>query len=149
MFDAGELRLVLLLLMQAEPRHGYDLIRDIEERSGGSYAPSPGIVYPTLTMLEEIGHIAATQSEGAKRLYAITVEGRAYLDERRAEAEHAMARIEALAQRTSQVELGPVWRAMQNLKAVLQQRMTGQTDKQILFAAADLIDEAARKIERL
>ncbi len=149
MFDAGELRLVLLLLLEIQPRHGYDFIRDIEERTGGAYAPSPGVIYPTLTLLEDIGHIAETTSEGAKRLYSITPSGQAYLAERRTEADAAMARLDALGAERSRTESGPVWRAMQNLKAVLRQRLAANEDKQTLFDVAELLDEAARKIERL
>ena len=69
MFDGGELRLVLLKLIADEPRHGYDLIKAIEEMTGGAYAPSPGVVYPTVSMLEDIGFIAERESEGAKKLF--------------------------------------------------------------------------------
>jgi len=149
MFDAGELRLVLLLLLEKQPRHGYDLIRDIEERTGGAYAPSPGVVYPTLTLLEDIGHIEEKRAEGPKRLFSILPAGVAYLDERRAEAEAALARLTALGAESSRIDSGPVSRAMQNLKAVLQQRLSGTPGKQVPFDIAELIDEAARKIERL
>ena len=149
MFDNGELRLVLLLLLEQQPRHGYDLIRAIEERTGGAYAPSPGVVYPTLTLLEDQEHIAQAVSEGSKRLYAITPAGLAHLEERRAEAEQALARLDALGAETSRLDTGPVSRAMQNLKTALQQRLADVPDKQLLFDVAELIDEAARKIERL
>ena len=75
MFDGGELRLVLLKLIAEQPRHGYDLIREIEERTGGAYAPSPGVVYPTLTMLDDMGLIEEQKTEGAKKLFAITDAG--------------------------------------------------------------------------
>ena len=83
-FDGGELRLVLLALLEGQPRHGYDLIREIEERTGGAYAPSPGVVYPTLTMLDELGQIDEVKEEGARKRYAITDAGRSHLDEKRA-----------------------------------------------------------------
>jgi DNA-binding PadR family transcriptional regulator len=149
MFEGGELRLVMLLLMEIEPRHGYDIIREIETRTGGVYAPSPGIVYPTLTLLEEIGQVEARPSEGAKKLFAITPAGLVHLNENRAEAQAALARLEALAQKDAALDTGPVFRAMSNLKAALRQRLTGLPDKQLLFSVADAIDEAARKIERL
>jgi hypothetical protein len=76
-FESTELRLVLLALIGEQPRHGYDLIKAIEERSGGSYAPSPGVVYPTLTMLQDMGLIEEQAAEGAKRLFAITDAGQA------------------------------------------------------------------------
>jgi len=149
MFEGGELKLVLLELMEAQQRHGYELIREIETRTGGAYAPSPGIVYPTLTMLEEMDHIQATVSDGAKRAFVLTEAGRAFLAEHRAEADVAMARLDALREESALTDSGPVWRAMQNLKSVLEQRLDGKAEKELLFAAADLIDEAARKIERL
>src|SRR5690349_7546015 len=80
MFEGGELRLVLLKLIADEPRHGYDLIRHIEELTSGSYAPSPGVIYPTLTMLDDMGLIEAQQSDSAKKLFAITAAGRTELE---------------------------------------------------------------------
>ena len=149
MFEGGELRLVLLLLIENEPRHGYDLIREIETRTGGVYSPSPGIVYPTLTLLEELAQIEARASEGAKKLYAITEAGLAQLAANRGDAEAALSRLDQLRQRSEIMDAGPVFRAMSNLKAVLHQRLSGAPDKQVLFSVADIIDEAARKIERL
>jgi DNA-binding PadR family transcriptional regulator len=149
MFEGGELRLVILLLLEGEPRHGYDVIREIETRTGGAYAPSPGIVYPTLTMLEDLGQVESKATEGAKKLYAITEVGSAYLIEHRAEADIALARLDELRKKTEVVDAGPVFRAMSNLKAVLQQRLSSQPEKVLLFSVADIIDEAARKIERL
>ena len=149
MFEGGELRLVILLLIESEPRHGYDIIREIETRTGGAYAPSPGIVYPTLTLLEELGQIEARAAEGAKKLYAITATGVAHLTENRKDAETALARLEALRQKSEVMDAGPVFRAMSNLKAVLYQRLSARPEKALLFSVADVIDEAARKIERL
>ena len=83
---AAELQLVLLALLAEQPAHGYELIRMLEERSGGFYAPSPGMVYPALTYLEEIGHAAVTP-EGNRKLYTLTDAGRAYLGAHREQAE--------------------------------------------------------------
>src|SRR4051812_41268604 len=82
MLADGDLRLIVLALLEEGPRHGYDIIKALEERSHGIYSPSPGVVYPTLTFLEEAGHTTAT-SEGNKKTYAITPAGRAHLDENR------------------------------------------------------------------
>ena len=81
MFESGELRLVLLKLIADQPRHGYDLIRAIEELTHGSYAPSPGVVYPTLTMLQDMGLIQEAAAEGARKAFAVTPEGEAHLAE--------------------------------------------------------------------
>lgn len=91
----GHIRLLVLSLIETEPRHGYDLIKQIEEMSGGAYAPSPGVIYPTLTLLEEAG-FAATTSEGNKKLYTITEEGKAHLDENRRHAEKIVERLTEL-----------------------------------------------------
>ena len=149
MFEGGELRLVMLLLMEAEPRHGYDIIREIEARTGGAYAPSPGVVYPTLTLLEDLNQVEGRASEGAKKLYAVTAAGLAHLEANRAEAEAALARLDALGRKDEALDTGPVHRAIANLKTALRQRLAGEPDKTLLFAVADAIDEAARKIERL
>lgn len=148
MFEGGELRNVMLLLIEQEPRHGYDIIRELEARTGGAYAPSAGVIYPTLTLLEETGLVAA-QASGAKKLYAITEEGKAELDKNRAEAEAALARLEMLRKRGEAMDMGPIFRAMTNLKTVLQQKALDAGNKTQLLDVAEIIDEAARKIERL
>jgi DNA-binding PadR family transcriptional regulator len=71
----GDLRLVLLRLIAEQPRHGYEIIRAIEEKTGGAYSPSPGVIYPTLTMLAELGHVVVSETEGGRKLHSITAEG--------------------------------------------------------------------------
>jgi DNA-binding PadR family transcriptional regulator len=90
--SAGDLQLVILAVLEAQPAHGYELIRIIEERSNGFYAPSPGVIYPALTYLDEIGH-AAVEPDGHRKLYRLTEEGHKHLDANRA---HAQAMLEAL-----------------------------------------------------
>lgn len=150
MFDSGELRLVLLTLIEAQPRHGYDLIRAIEELTGGAYAPSPGVVYPTVTLLQDMGLIAEIPADGARKAYAITAEGTAHLDERRAEADALIERLRAVGEVREKADGVPIRRAMHNLRAVLQNRLTQEgVDKDVLHDVAEILDEAARKIERL
>jgi DNA-binding PadR family transcriptional regulator len=86
MLADGDLRLVVLALLGEQPRHGYDVIKALEERSHGTYSPSPGVVYPTLTFLEEAGYASAA-AEGNKKVYAITPAGEAHLAENRDIAE--------------------------------------------------------------
>ena len=150
MFRGGELRLVLLKLIAEQPRHGYDLIQSIEEMTGGDYAPSPGVVYPTLTMLEDMGHIAAQASEGSSRkAYAITPEGQADLDARREEAEALIARLTEAGQR-QQAGGAPVRRAVANLLSALWHRVQAEgMSEENLHQIAEILDEAARKVERL
>ncbi|MBP1806354.1 PadR family transcriptional regulator [Rubellimicrobium aerolatum] len=149
-FEPGELRLVLLWLVAEAPRHGYDLIREMEARSGGAYAPSPGVVYPTLTLLLDMGLAEEAAGEGARKVAAATEAGRQHLAERAAEVEAALARLTALAQVQERTDATPIRRAMQNLKAALHGRFSQDgADRALILDAAALIDEAARKIERL
>lgn len=150
MFDSGELRLVLLKLIADEPRHGYDLIRQIEELTGGAYAPSPGVVYPTITLLDDMGLIEAQQSEGSKKLYAITDAGKAELDANAEQVDALIARLSAVGEEQQKTESTSVRRAMGNLRQVLINRLTsGDVDDDVLHQVTALIDEAAQKIERL
>jgi DNA-binding PadR family transcriptional regulator len=154
MFDAGELKLVLLKLIDDEPRHGYDLIRGVETLSGGAYAPSPGVVYPTLTLLSDMELVAeqpsARENGGSRKLFAITDTGKAYLLENRDAALEAMGRLEALAKMTERTDGAPIRRAMENLKMALRGRLEKDgADADTMFDVAALIDEAAGKIERL
>jgi DNA-binding PadR family transcriptional regulator len=149
LFSAAELSLVLLHLMESQARHGYELIRELDSRTGGAYAPSPGIVYPTLTALEEAGLIAAVASDGAKRLFGITDTGKAFLAEQQEAVTVALAKLASILATVSQVDTGPVARAMQNLAMVLEHRLASPQEKQALFDIADLIDDTARKIERM
>jgi len=95
---AVDLRLVLLTLLAERPSYGYELIKALEDRSGGFYSPSPGMVYPALTWLEEVGYASVT-SEGAKKLYAITDAGRDYLKEHQAAADSILSQLEHIARR--------------------------------------------------
>jgi DNA-binding PadR family transcriptional regulator len=97
----GELRLIVLSLIAEDPRHGYEIIKALEERSKGFYSPSPGVIYPTLTYLEESGH-AASSAEGNTKTYAITDSGRAYLEEHRTEADAILYPIEWIGARLAQ-----------------------------------------------
>jgi DNA-binding PadR family transcriptional regulator len=90
---SGDLQLVLLALLEKQPSHGYELIKALEERSGGFYVPSPGMVYPALTYLEEVGH-ASVVAEGTKKLYSITESGRAHVADNREAADAMLAQLE-------------------------------------------------------
>jgi DNA-binding PadR family transcriptional regulator len=100
MLAQGDLRLVALALIAQAPRHGYEIIKLVEEKTADWYSPSPGIVYPTLTYLEEAGYVTAA-TEASKRLYTITDEGRAYLEANRDLADVVLDRLTALGERIS------------------------------------------------
>jgi len=149
-FDAGELRLVLLKLIADQPRHGYDLIRAIEDLTGGFYVPSPGIVYPTLTLLQDMGQIEEATPGGTRKQFAATAEGSEHLAAKRQEVEALFARLSQLATARQRTDGGPIRRAMENLRAVLMYRLERDNlETETLHAAAAILDDAAQKIERL
>lgn len=162
MFGSGELRLALLALIDREPRHGYELIRAIEDMTGGAYAPSPGAVYPTLQMLEEEGQIKQAKPKakeegedadsGGKKPFKITKSGKAELDDRAEEVDQLMERLGEHGERAERVrEKSPdLFRAMGNLANVLKNRAkAGKLDKDTVDKIVDIIDEVAKRIERL
>ncbi len=147
-FDHGDLRLVVLQLIAEKPRHGYEIIKAIEERVGGAYSPSPGVVYPTLTMLEELGHVTVAEQDG-KKLHALTEAGRAYLDENRQAVEALQARMAQVAAMRAEEPPPSVIRATENLKLALRLKLQqgGMTAEQARAVAAAL-DAAAAAVEQ-
>lgn len=150
LFDSGQFQLLLLGLIGNEERHGYELMRAIEERTGGVYVPSPGVVYPTLTLLQEMGLVRETQEGGARKSFAITDEGREKLAVSTDQVQALIARLDALGSKASRADITPVRRAMGNLKQVLMDRFSkaDTTDTQVLEVAR-IIDEVAGRIERM
>ena len=119
-FGRGDLPLIVLALIEISPRHGYEIIKAIEERCGGAYAPSPGAVYPTLTLLEEQDHVTSSESASGKKLYTITELGRAYLDDNRAQVDGILARLDMFARVQAKNALPErVRQAMHTLKHAL------------------------------
>ena len=150
MFEGGELRLVLLKLIADEPRHGYDLIRAVEEMTGGEYAPSPGVIYPTLTLLQDMGLIEEAPGEGARKPFQITDDGRAYLEERAAEVEALTERLSEMKPREGSVAGPAIGRAVKNLMTALSHRIGRDgLDEELLHEIAAILDEAAQRIERV
>lgn len=150
MFASGELRLALLALIADKPSHGYELIKEIEELTGGAYAPSPGAVYPTLQLLEDEGAIEEAEAEGAKKPFAATDKGREELSTRTEEVETLMRRLGRHATRAENVRSPDLFRAMGNLGSVLKNRArAGKLDERTINEIVDMIDEMAKRIERL
>ncbi len=160
MFGQGELRLALLALINEEPRHGYELIKAIEDMTAGGYAPSPGAVYPTLQMLEEEGKIKPAKSKAkaedsetsGKKPFKATKSGKAELAERVEEVDQLMGRINEHGDRAEKVkERSPdLFRAMGNLGSVLKNRArAGKLDQNAMNEIVDIIDEVAKRIERM
>jgi DNA-binding PadR family transcriptional regulator len=149
MFESGELRLVLLKLIAEQPRHGYDLIRAIEEMTGGEYAPSPGVVYPTLTLLQDMGLIEEAPGEGPRKPFQITEAGTTHLEENKNDADDLIARLKDAAPNEEQTAGPAIGRAVKNLMTALRHRVGRDgLDDELLHEIAAILDEAAQKIER-
>src|SRR5690606_2464667 len=149
-FGRAELRLLLLKLIAEQPRHGYDLIKAMEELSGGHYSPSPGVIYPALALLADEGLIAEQASDDQRRKLAITAAGEAALAEEAEETERVMERLTGLAERADRHRAPSIERAAANLFTAVGQRMgEGSEDGDLAHRIAEILDEAAQRIERL
>ncbi|HET6609238.1 MAG TPA: PadR family transcriptional regulator [Rhodopila sp.] len=149
-FAHGDLRLVVLHLIAEKPRHGYEIIKAIEESVGGAYSPSPGVIYPTLTLLEELGYVTVTTgTDSGKKLHTITPQGQAYLDANRTALNTLLARM-AEASAAQPGEPAPqILRAMENLKFALRLRLSrGTLSQEQADAIAAVLDTAARNVEQ-
>lgn len=151
MFDRTELRLVLLRLIADQPRHGYDLIKAIEELSAEHYSPSPGVIYPALAMLADEGLIAEQDSEDQRRKFGITDAGSKVLEDEAEAAEDAYQRLAGLGARADRQREPSIERASVNLFTAVAQRLRqrDEDDGDLALRIAELLDEAAQKIERL
>ena len=143
----GELKFVLLRLLADEPMHGYELMRRLEEESGGLYTPSPGSVYPTLQLLEDQAYVSSTQEDG-KRVYRLTSEGRAFLEEHNSRARDIFGRFVNMGERFAGAAMRDVTRSFIHLAQVSFERATGgHGDPDTLARVKAILDQAAREIE--
>ena len=150
MFEQGDLKYVILRLLAEKPRHGYEIIKELEERFGGAYSPSPGTVYPTLTMLEDLGYARATVEEGGKKIYEITDSGRAYL------AEHSET-VDGIFERMARFVEGFLDEPMMEVNGAF--RRLGRStygsasrnvrDVERLRKIREILDRAAREVDEL
>ena len=153
---SGDLQLVLLALLAERASHGYELIKALEERSGGFYSPSPGMVYPALTWLEEVGY-ASVAAEGVRKLYSITDAGRAYLDENRETAETMLRQLEYIGRKMGRVreifggfdeeedvDAQGIGAARRDLRQALREKRGASGDERL--RVAQILREAAARI---
>ncbi len=149
-FDHGDLRFVVLQLIAEKSSHGYEIIKAIEEKLHGAYSPSPGAIYPTLTLLEELGHVTVSNSEGSRKLYTITPEGQAFLDGNRATVDGVFSRMAAAGESNASGRAPQIMRAVENLKLALRLRVAnGPLSKEQIAAIAAAIDAAVKAIEQV
>lgn len=148
-FDSGDLKLVILAMLAEKPRHGYEIIKALGERVGGGYSPSPGVVYPTLSMIEDMGYATAAQEQGGRKLYTLTPEGEAFLTDNKTQVDAIFARLDG-ADGARRGDFAPVLRAMENLRMAVRLRVRRrESTAAVVQAIADALDAAAKAIERL
>ena len=147
--DHGDLRYVLLQLIAEKPRHGYELIKAVEEKLAGRYSPSPGVIYPSLTLLEELGYLRPETADGSRKLYSLTAEGAAFLAANRAIVDAILARMAEASRGGENAAPAPeIRRAISNLEAALAIRLgRGPLDAVVVRTVAGALDRAAAEIE--
>ena len=149
-FEQGDLKYVILRLLAEKPRHGYEIIKELEERFGGAYAPSPGTVYPTLTMLEDLGYARAMPEEGGRKIYEITDEGRKHLEEHSATVDDIFERIARFVEGFFDAPMSELKRSMAGLgRATFFVASRSPNDRERLSRISEILKRAASEIEAL
>lgn len=150
MFEQGDLKYVILQLLADKPRHGYEIIKELEDRSGGAYAPSAGTIYPTLALLEDLGYASVTVEEGGKKVYAITDAGRRYLEENRGAVEDIFERLAEIGSSFLSDSMMEVNKAFGRVaRATYATAPWHLRDQKLAEQLRAILDETARRIEEL
>ncbi len=149
LFEQGDLRLVVLELLRAHARYGYEIIKAIAELAGGEYSPSAGVIYPTLGLLAETGHATVARDSGGKKHYAITPQGTEFLESQRDVLQRIRLRLASAASLADARRAPQLQRSMQNFNTALHLRLSrGPLQPDALCQLAEAIDRAAIDIER-
>jgi DNA-binding PadR family transcriptional regulator len=149
LFDAGEIKLVVLKLLSEQPSYGYQLIKTMEQRLSGGYSPSAGVIYPTLTMLEEEG-LATASAENNKKIYSVTPEGIDYLEANKEQIGELFERLEETGRGFERGRSPEIMKAFMNLRGAVQARVSRRNLKQEQISRiAEAIDAAAKAIDEL
>jgi DNA-binding PadR family transcriptional regulator len=148
MFEQGDLKYVILQLLAEKPRHGYEVIKELEERLGGAYAPSAGTVYPTLSLLEDMGYATVTLEEGGKKIYSITDEGRRYLEENRSAVDDIFERIADVGSSFLSDAMADISRSYASLgRSVYASASRYFKDKDQVAKVREILERAAKEID--
>jgi DNA-binding PadR family transcriptional regulator len=148
LFEQGDLKYVILRLLEEKPRHGYEIIKELESRFGGSYAPSPGTVYPTLTMLEDIGYARIVPEDGGKKIYEITDEGRKHLAEHSTTVNDIFDRIARFVEGFTDTPMTELNQAFQRLaRTTYKTATTHIREKETLNKLREIIQRAVDEID--
>ncbi len=149
MFEQGDLKYVILQLLSEKPRHGYEVIKALEERLGGAYSPSPGAVYPTLTMLEDLGYARATTEDSGKKIYEITAEGRAYLEANKGAVDEIFDRIAGFATSFFGPQMVEIHQAFKSVARATYATATRLKDPAQLHRIREILEKAASEVEKV
>jgi DNA-binding PadR family transcriptional regulator len=150
MFEQGDLKLVVLRLLEEKPRHGYEIIKELEGRLGGAYSPSPGTVYPTLTLLEDMGFARVVPEEGGKKIYEITDEGRKHLAEHSTTVNDIFDRISRFVEGFVDAPMREVNLSFKNVARATYSTATGHiADRDLLTKIKEVLDRASVEIDQL
>jgi DNA-binding PadR family transcriptional regulator len=150
MFGHGDLKFVVLSLLAEKPRHGYEIIKELEDRFGGAYSPSPGTVYPTLSLLEDLGYARSVTEEGNRKVFEITDEGRKYLDDNRSVVDDIFGRVDEV----GAFVFGPMMAGLASSfgglgRSTFRAAMRHQGDDEWSKRVSEIIARATREIEEL
>lgn len=149
-FEQGDLKYVILRMLSEKPRHGYEIIKELEERFSGAYAPSAGTVYPTLALLEDMGYASVALEEGGKKVYSITPAGTKYLEENKSAVEDIFERIQDFGSSLLSESVMEVNRSFGRLARATYTTVPWQSgDKTVAQELKKILDAAASQIEEL
>lgn len=150
LFEQGDLKYVILRLIAEKPRHGYEVIKELEERLGGAYAPSPGTVYPTLSMLEDLGYVRAMPEDGGRKIFEITDAGREHLAEHSSTVDDIFDRISRFVEGFFDAPMADLKRSMTNLaRATFAAASRSPNDRARISEIADVLSRAAAEIDAI
>ena len=150
LFDAGDVKLAMLKLLSEQPSYGYQLIKTMEQRLGGGYTPSAGVIYPTLTMLEEEGLVAVSSTEGSKKVYALTPEGVQHLAANSERVAELFQRLEHTGEQFRRGRSPELMKAFMNLRSAVMARVARQSaSPELIQKIADALNQAAKSIDEL
>ena len=150
LFEQGDLKYVILRMLEEKPRHGYEIIKELEDRFSGAYSPSPGTVYPTLTMLEDLGYAKVSTDDGGRKVYTITGEGRAYLAAHSDTVDNIFDRIAKLVGHFLDEPMTEVHAAFRGVGRATYGRATGAAhDPALLKKVTEILERAAKEIDGL
>lgn len=149
LFDANDIRLLILHLLEKNSAHGYELIKSVEALATGEYVPSPGIIYPNLTLLEEMGYIQAMDSQSSKKAWQLTAEGKAALVQQSDKVSAIIDRLASLGVLGDNRRIPELQRAIHNFRVAINTRLSkGDIPQETLYKIIDTLDKAAKDIER-